>query len=111
MRLPSFVLLVTLAGCATASTPRAGTPATAAPGPAPSPSPADPVAARTAKLENQDGFLPLHWDSKEGKLLLEIPRTGEELIYQVSLAAGVGSNAIGLDRNQLGDTHLVRFDR
>jgi hypothetical protein len=111
MRLPSFLLLIALTGCATTSTPRAGTPATAAPSPSPAPSPADALATRTARLENQDGFLPLHWDAKEGKLFLEIPRMGEEMIYQVSLSAGVGSNPIGLDRNQLGDTHLVRFDR
>ncbi|MGZ8868859.1 MAG: zinc-dependent metalloprotease [Thermoanaerobaculia bacterium] len=57
------------------------------------------------------GFLPLHWNVKDGKLLLEIPRLGQELIYQVSLASGVGSNPIGLDRGQLGSTHLIRFER
>jgi len=58
-----------------------------------------------------DGFLPLHWKEKDGKLLLEIPSPGLELIYQVSLATGVGSNPIGLDRGQMGDTYLVRFER
>jgi hypothetical protein len=58
-----------------------------------------------------DGFLPLHWNEKDGKLLLEIPSPGLELIYQVSLATGVGSNPIGLDRGQMGDTYLVRFER
>ena len=42
---------------------------------------------------------------------MEIGRLGEEMIYQVSLASGVGSNPIGLDRGQLGRTYLVRFDR
>src|SRR6478672_90741 len=107
MRLPFSLLLLGLTACASASTPRASAPAALAPAPASS----DTIAARTSKLQNQDGFLPLHWDEKDGKLLLEIPRTGEELIYQVSLTAGVGSNPIGLDRNQLGDTRLVRFDR
>jgi hypothetical protein len=58
-----------------------------------------------------DGFLPLQWDEQNGKLLLEIPRFNEELIWQVSLASGVGSNPIGLDRSQLGATHLIRFER
>jgi Met-zincin/Domain of unknown function (DUF5117) len=107
MRLPIAFLLVASTGCATASAGRA--PATATPAP-PAPAP-DAVAARTASLRHLDGFLPLNWDEKEGRLFLEIPRTGEELIYQVSLAAGVGSNPIGLDRNQLGDTRIVRFDR
>ncbi|HYC88101.1 MAG TPA: zinc-dependent metalloprotease [Thermoanaerobaculia bacterium] len=58
-----------------------------------------------------DGFIPLQWDEANGKLLMEITRFNEELIWQVSLAAGVGSNPIGLDRGQLGATHLIRFER
>lgn len=58
-----------------------------------------------------DGLLPLQWNEKDGKLLLEIPRLNQELIYQVSLASGVGSNPIGLDRGQMGPTYLVRFER
>ena len=42
---------------------------------------------------------------------MEITRFNEELIWQVSLASGVGSNPIGLDRSQLGATHLIRFER
>ncbi len=61
--------------------------------------------------KSMPGFLPLHWNDGEGKLLLEIPRLDHELIYQVSLASGVGSNPLGLDRGQLGSTHLVRFER
>ncbi|HEX6177530.1 MAG TPA: DUF5117 domain-containing protein, partial [Thermoanaerobaculia bacterium] len=57
-----------------------------------------------------DGFVPIQWSEKDGKLLLEI-KPGQELIYQISLSSGVGSNPIGLDRGQLGRTHLVRFDR
>src|SRR6266536_2500122 len=100
MRLRLCLALVALTGCA--SLPARG---------APAPPAVDAIAARTATLQGQAGFLPLYWDDKEGKLFLEIPRPGDELIYQVSLAAGVGSNPIGLDRNQLGDTLLVRFER
>ena len=35
----------------------------------------------------------------------------EEVIYISGLAAGLGSNDIGLDRGQLGDTNMVRFER
>jgi len=62
-------------------------------------------------VENFDGFVPLQWDPENGKLLMEITRFGEEMIWQVSLASGVGSNPIGLDRSQLGATHIVRFER
>src|SRR6266849_4045278 len=75
-----------------------------APATAPTPAPA-------AVLQRMDGFLPLSWDEKNGKLMLEISRFGEEMIYQVSLPAGVGSNPLGLDRGELGQTHIIRFDR
>jgi hypothetical protein len=58
-----------------------------------------------------DGLVPLYWDEAHGVLLLEVPAGGAELIYQVSLAAGLGSNPVGLDRDQLGDTRLVHFER
>jgi hypothetical protein len=42
---------------------------------------------------------------------MEITRFDAECLYQVSLPTGVGSNPLGLDRGQLGDTHVVRFER
>jgi hypothetical protein len=69
------------------------------------------IADKTRGLEKKDGFIPLYWDAQAGKLWMELPPMGQELIYQVSLPAGVGSNDIGLDRGQLGDTRLVRFER
>ena len=86
-----IAILLVLTACASA-------PPVVQPPPAPSPT-------------RMDGFLPLQWDEQNGKLLLEIPRFDEELIWQVSLASGVGSNPIGLDRSQLGATHLIRFER
>ncbi|MGH9458185.1 MAG: zinc-dependent metalloprotease [Thermoanaerobaculia bacterium] len=100
-RLTAALFLTTLA-LSCASVPPATSPAGAEP---------DPIAERTKDLVAMDGFLPLYWNEDEGKLLLEIPRAGIEMIYQVSLAAGVGHNTIGLDRGQLGPTYLVRFDR
>ncbi|MBI2834159.1 MAG: zinc-dependent metalloprotease [Acidobacteria bacterium] len=69
------------------------------------------IAAKTAGLQKIDGFVPLYWDEGGGKMLMQIGRFDTELLYQISLPAGVGSNAIGLDRGQLGDTHVVRFER
>ncbi|HEX8472565.1 MAG TPA: zinc-dependent metalloprotease [Pyrinomonadaceae bacterium] len=65
----------------------------------------------TASLERLDGFLPLYWNAEEGKLYMEISRFNNELLYQVSLPTGVGSNPIGLDRGQLGDTRVAFFER
>jgi hypothetical protein len=75
---------------------------------------ATPTAAEAAaapQATRLDGYIPLRWDEANGKLLMEITRFDEELIWQVSLASGVGSNPIGLDRSQLGATHLIRFER
>jgi hypothetical protein len=42
---------------------------------------------------------------------LEIGRWNTELLYNFSLAAGIGSNDIGLDRGQLGREAVVTFER
>jgi hypothetical protein len=57
-----------------------------------------------------DGFIPMYWDSAGGRVFLEFT-PGAELLYVVSLPAGLGSNDIGLDRSQLGPERLVRVDR
>src|SRR5437868_15411698 len=59
---------------------------------------------RTKDLQKLDGYFPLYWDAEHGQLLLEIARFEQEFLYQVSLQTGVGSNPIGLDRGQLGNT-------
>ena len=67
--------------------------------------------SKTAGMTKIDGYMPLYWDAKTGKMLLEITRLNQEFLYQVSLPAGVGSNPIGLDRGQLGRTFVVYFER
>ena len=103
-----IVLLLLFTACAAQTSAPKITPAPPVPPPSP---PVNAVTARTAKLRKIDGYVPLYWDEETGRLLMEISRLGEELIWQVSLPAGVGSNPIGLDRGALGPTHLVRFDR
>ena len=69
------------------------------------------VAEKDSKTATHTGFFDLFWDEKKGKLLLSIEAVGVPFIYQTSLARGVGSNDIGLDRGQLGSTKLVEFFR
>jgi hypothetical protein len=57
------------------------------------------------------GYFNLYWDAKAGKLWLEIDNWNTEFLYQTSLPAGIGSNDIGLDRGQMGETRIVRFER
>src|ERR1041385_5726371 len=69
------------------------------------------IASRTTGLQKLDGYVPLYWDAQSGKLLMEVSRFGTEFLYQVSLSTGVGSNPLGLDRGQLGNERVVRFER
>lgn len=66
---------------------------------------------RTAGTQKLDGFFPLYWDERNGSLLLEIPRFGSDFLLSTGLAAGLGSNDIGLDRGQGGQGRLVHFER
>jgi len=65
----------------------------------------------TKGMQHMPGFFDLYWDAKKGKMYLKVNRWEEEFLYQVGLAAGVGSNDIGLDRGQLGGTYVVKFVR
>jgi uncharacterized protein DUF4953/uncharacterized protein DUF5117 len=69
------------------------------------------IAAKTAGLQKIEGYVPLYWDAAAGKMLMEISRFNTELLYQVSLPAGVGSNPLRLDRGQLGGSYVVYFER
>ncbi len=69
------------------------------------------ISAKTQGMEPNEGFFKYYWDKNQGKIWLEIDRFGSEFLYVNSLTAGVGSNDIGLDRNQLGNERVVRFER
>jgi hypothetical protein len=69
------------------------------------------IAEKTAGAQKFPGYFNLYWDVKQGKLWLEIDKWSTEFLYQSGLPAGIGSNDIGLDRGQLGETAIVRFER
>jgi hypothetical protein len=69
------------------------------------------IESKTSKMQKIDGFIPLFWDVEAGKLYMQVSRFGEECIYYTSLPSGLGSNPVGLDRGQIGDSLIVRFDR
>lgn len=62
-------------------------------------------------LKKFPGFLEFYYDEKQDKVLLLIDKFNTEILYIESLTAGVGSNDIGLDRNQLGRERVVTFER
>jgi Met-zincin/Domain of unknown function (DUF5117) len=69
------------------------------------------IEARTLRMDHLQGFLPLHWDARTGRLFLEIPRLNADMLYVDSLPYGTGSNDLGLDRGQVSPAKLVRFER
>ena len=69
------------------------------------------ISDKTDSMTAFVGLFPMYWDEDAGKLYLEVTRWNEEFLYVSSLSAGLGSNDIGLDRNQLGATRVVRFER
>ncbi|UFH56677.1 zinc-dependent metalloprotease [Spirosoma sp. KNUC1025] len=69
------------------------------------------IATFTNGMERNPGFLTFYWDAKKGKVWLEISTFDTEFLYYPSLAQGVGSNDIGLDRGRLGQEHIVKFQR
>ncbi len=74
------------------------------------------IASKTAGMKHIDGYLPLDWDAKTGKLYLEITQLdadgkGPDILYTHSLPYGTGSNDLGLDRGQISRGQLVRFQR
>ena len=68
---------------------------------------------RVRGLERQDGFIPFYWDEAEGLFLIEIgaDRLDQDFLYLTSLATGIGSLPLGLDRGAIGDEAVVRFQR
>ncbi|PYS77737.1 MAG: peptidase, partial [Acidobacteria bacterium] len=62
-------------------------------------------------MQKFPGYFPFYWDAKTGKVWLEVDKWNSEFLYVESLPAGIGSNDLGLDRGQLGQSHIVRFER
>jgi hypothetical protein len=69
------------------------------------------VVEKTKDMKKTEGFLNYYWEEPTGKIWLEIKKSDEEILYQQSLPAGLGSNDIGLDRGLLGETRVVKFSR
>jgi hypothetical protein len=77
----------------------------------PSPTAPPSISVKTASMTHMAGLLPLDWDAASGQLYLEIPKLGKELLYTHSLPYGTGSNDLGLDRGQISEGRIVRFER
>ena len=61
------------------------------------------------KLKDYTGYFNFKYEEATDKIYLEVKQLNEEFLYISSLSSGIGSNDIGLDREQLGATRLVKF--
>jgi len=69
------------------------------------------VEERITGMQKIDGYFPIYWDEKTGNLWMEISHMDTDFLYAGGLAAGLGSNDIGLDRGQEGQGRVVSFQR
>lgn len=69
------------------------------------------IAEKTKNMELKKGFYDYYWDNANGKVYLVVDKLNTPFLYVNSLPAGLGSNDIGLDRGQLGDSRIVYFNR
>lgn len=69
------------------------------------------IAEHTTGMQRQAGFFPFFKDAQNGSVLAEIATDGEPFLYASGLSSGLGSNPVGLDRGQWGQTRLCVFKR
>ncbi len=69
------------------------------------------IAAKVSGMTEYVGYFNFYYDGKQDKIHLLIDKLDTEFLYVPSLTAGIGSNDIGLDRNQLGRERIVKFER
>jgi hypothetical protein len=75
--------------------------------------PATSIAEKTASMQSFPGFFTDYWDAREGTLWLQIENAKWDMpfILYESLPSGMGSNDIGLDRGEPGESYVVHFER
>lgn len=73
--------------------------------------PPNAIEAKVAGMQKFPGYFEFYYDGKQDKIWLVIDKFDSEFLYVESLTAAVGSNDIGLDRNQLGRDRVVKFNR
>ncbi len=58
-----------------------------------------------------NGFFNFHYEEAKDRILLEVDELNKEFLYVYALSTGLGSNDIGLDRGQLGNEQVVKFQK
>lgn len=69
------------------------------------------IQEKTKDLKVTNGYFDYYYDEAKDQLWLKVDALNEEFLYANYLAAGVGSNDIGLDRSQQGGQRVVYFEK
>ena len=69
------------------------------------------ITEKTKSMEFHKGYFNYWWDASQGKIYMAVDKLEIPFLYVNSLPAGLGSNDIGLDRGQIGDSRIVFFQR
>jgi hypothetical protein len=69
------------------------------------------IAEKTKAMKAYTGYFNYWWDDANGKIWLLVDKFNTEFLYVNTLPAGLGSNDIGLDRGQIGDSRIVFFQK
>ena len=64
-----------------------------------------------AGVERKEGFIPLLWDAEQGRLLFELTRFDQDILYFTSVAKGSGSGSVGLEWAGGGEGGVIQFQR
>ena len=107
----ALLLTLLLAACTTPKTPPATTPAEQTP-----PAKANAIDEFADGKRRLDGMFEVLVDDAAARIYIVLPSPDEdgdvaELIYVEALATGIGSNPVGLDRGQLGDSRIIKLRR
>lgn len=70
-----------------------------------------PIADKVANASRLEGYFNFYWEDTTGKMYWEIDKLDTEFLYAISMASGLGSNPVGIDRGQLGGTYVLEAQR
>jgi len=62
-------------------------------------------------MERRDGFIPMLWDSAQGKLLFEITKFDQDILYFTEVAKGSGSGNVGFEWAAESEGGVIQFQR
>ena len=112
-----MMLSITMSGCLSVSHTQKGDAATPRSGSARHAATLPTIVDRTLGMDRQDGLLTFYHDEQEGRiwLALDAPTDADgeigRYIYFDAMRGGLGSNPVGIDRGQLGNSRVVRIRR